>query len=209
MKLRTAASIALSFALTEVSAHASFHLFDIQEVYSNADGSVQFIELFTASNSQQVVGGQSIRLEVASPVSTLDTFTFSGNGPSPTANKTYLIGTANLSTLYAVTPDFVLPANFLTVSGGFANKRLNFANGTDIVNLSSLPLNGVMSLNAVIGDNAATAFSINAQATPTNFAGQTATIPEAGTVGLLMCGGLAFGGLWSRRRGRVAKSANS
>jgi hypothetical protein len=30
------------------SARAAFHLFDIQEAYSNGDGSVQFIELFSA-----------------------------------------------------------------------------------------------------------------------------------------------------------------
>ena len=29
------------------AAHAAFHLYDIREVYSSADGSIQFVELFT------------------------------------------------------------------------------------------------------------------------------------------------------------------
>lgn len=33
-------------------AQAAFHLYDIREIYSNGDGSVQFVELFTAANGQ-------------------------------------------------------------------------------------------------------------------------------------------------------------
>ena len=180
------------------NANAAFHLFDIQEVFSNVDGSIQFIELFTTSNNQEFVGGQTIRLEVASPVSTLNTFTFPANGPTLTANKTYLIGTSNLTALYGVTPDFVLPANFLQVGTGFTNKQLNFA-GFDFVNLLNLPLNGIGSLNGLQGNDTATATSVNAQATPRNFAGQTATIPEPVAAGLLGFGVLA---LLNRRRRR-------
>lgn len=197
MKTRTLALLA-SAAMLAPTANAGFHLFDIQEVYSNFDGTIQFIELFTTSNSQEFVSGQTIRLEVASPVSTLNTFTFpAADGPAPTANKTYLIGTSNLTALYGVTPDFVLPANFLQVGTGFSNKQLNFAGNTDIVNLLNLPLNGVGSLNGVVANSTSTVTSLNAQATPTNFAGQTATIPEPVAAGLLGFGLLA---LLNRRR---------
>ena len=196
MKTRTLALLA-SAALLAPSAQAAFHIFDIQEIFSNADGSVQFIELFSTSGGQNVVSGQTIRLEVASPVSTLGTFTFPTNGPSNTANKTYLIGTSNLTALYGVTPDFILPANFLTVGTGFSNKRLNFAGGTDVVNLLNLPLDGVGSLNGLIGNDTSTNTSVNAQATPTNNAGATFTIPEPVTASLLGFGVLA---LLRRRR---------
>jgi hypothetical protein len=202
MNRRTLVSIAFSVALAGPSAHANFHFFDIQEVYSNADGSVQFIELFTPQFGQEVINNRTVTFQTTSG-STLKTFTFpNANGPSPTTNKTYLIGTSNLTSLYGVTPDYVIPANFLTI-GSFADKRVNFASNTDVVNLASLPLDGVMSLNGVTTDSTATTFSINSQATPTNFAGQTATIPEPGTLGGLACGALVLGRVvWARRRKR-------
>ncbi len=200
MKTRTLAFLA-SAALLAPSANAGFHLFDIQEVYSNADGSVQFIELFTPNSGQQVVNNLTITLQVATTAAVLNTFTFpNANGPSPTTNKTYLIGTANLSTLYGVTPDYILPADFLQVGTGFSNKRINFAGGTDIVNLFNLPLDGIGSLDGLttnVGTTAA-ATAVNSQATPKNFAGSTATIPEPVATGLLGLGILAF--LQRRRR---------
>ena len=40
-------------------AHAAFHLWKIDEIYSNADGSVQFIELKALSGGQQFLAGHS------------------------------------------------------------------------------------------------------------------------------------------------------
>ncbi len=197
MNIRTLTLALSAAALLTTSAQAGFHIFDIQEIYSNADGSVQFIELFSTSSNQEFVSGQTIKLEAASPVSTLATFTFPSNGPTGTLNKTYLIGTSNLTSLYGVTPDFVLPTNFLGVAGGFTNKQLNFASGTDVVNLLNLPLDGVGSLNGLIGNNTPTNTSVNAQATPKNFAGATVTIPEPVSAALLGFGVLA---LLRRRR---------
>jgi serralysin len=197
MRTRTLALLA-SAALLAPSANAAFHLFDIQEVFSNFDGTIQFIELFTNSPfDQKFVNTKTILLEVASPVSTLNTFTFPSNGQTTTVGSHYLIGTSNLTALYGVTPDFILPANFLQVGTGFTNKRLNFA-ASDIVNLLNLPLDGVGSLNGLPGNDVVTATSLNAQATPRNFAGQTATIPEPVAAGLLGFGLLAL--LQRRRR---------
>ena len=184
-----------------IPAKAAFHLFDIQEIYSNSDGSVQFVELFTTTDSQQFVSGHTLRLEQISPLATLDTFTFPTNGPSPTSNKTYLIGTSTLDSLYGLTPDFILPANFLNVTGGFSNKRLNFAESTDIVNLGLLPLDGVKSLDGIVSNASASVSAVNEQATPTNHAGQTVVIPEPGSVGLVTIGALALGcAIFGRRR---------
>lgn len=104
----------------------AFHLWDIQEIYSNADGSVQFVELFCSTSGQQFLSGHTLRLEQISPVSTLNTFNFANSG-TPTTNATLLIGTSNLGTLYGVTPDQVMPANFLSTSG--TNKRVNCSRG--------------------------------------------------------------------------------
>ncbi|MGJ8697769.1 MAG: PEP-CTERM sorting domain-containing protein [Verrucomicrobiaceae bacterium] len=173
-------------------AQAAFHLYDIQEVYSNSDGTVQFIELFTASNSQQFLNGHELWVR-NSAAAVVGEYVFPSNGPSPTANTVLLLGTSNLTALYGVTPDFVIPANFLNSAAG---NYLDF-DGQDLVNIDSLPLDGTQSLDGLVGNNARTSFAINANATPTNYAGQTATVPEPST-GLVTLLGLTV--LGARRK---------
>jgi len=167
-------------------AKASFHLFDIQEVFSNGDGTVQFIELFTTFGNQQFLTGHTLTFQINS---TTQSSVVLSTLPGDSANKTFLIGTSTLETLYGVRPDFVIPANYLTAG---ANNFINFAEGTDRVNLTLLPTNGNSSLNGETGNSAETsaATSVNALATPKNFAGQTTTIPEstAAALGLLALG---------------------
>lgn len=165
--------------LSSASSQASFHLFDIQEVYSNADGSVQFIELFSSSNGQHQLSTHSIAFFIGAAQT--NTFTFLTDLPVGTTNKSALIGTANLATLYGVTPDYIIPANFFAAG---ATNTINFGLGQDTVNISTLPNGGVQSLNGVVSDSTPGTTSINNFATPTNFAGQTAVIPEPSAVAL-------------------------
>ena len=51
------AAMALGFSLI---AGASFHLWKITEIYSNASGTVQFIELSTTAGGQQFLATHSI-----------------------------------------------------------------------------------------------------------------------------------------------------
>ena len=46
--------------LSAMSAAASFHFWQIKEVYRNADGSVQFIELIGTADNQAPLTGQTI-----------------------------------------------------------------------------------------------------------------------------------------------------
>jgi hypothetical protein len=178
------------------SAQASFHLFDIQEVFSNGDGTVQFIELFTTFGSQQFLGGHSVTFQTNGV--TQQTLNLSNLG-SDSANKAVLLGTSNLTTLYGVTPDFVIPTNFFAQG---ANNSINFGSGTDIVSLALLPVNGTSSLDGMVSDagTSSSNTAVNAQATPRNFAGQTATIPEPS--GILLMGLTATLTPLVRRRGR-------
>ncbi len=64
-----------------LSARASFHLYDIKEVFSSSDGSVQFVELFTFVSGQQSLNGIPI---IASQGASSNTFVFPSNGPAPT-----------------------------------------------------------------------------------------------------------------------------
>ena len=190
MKIRTLALLA-SAAFLAPNANAAFHLWALSELYTNGDGSVQFLEFTTTFGNQQFVNGQQVRLQMIAPSSVLNTFTIPANLPSDSANKKFLIGTSNLQSLYGVTPDFVLPANFLTVAGGFSNKTISFFGTNSGLSLTNLPLNGTQSLNYPTG-------AVNSTVTATNFSGvNSSPIPEPMTAGLVGLGVLA---LLRRRR---------
>src|SRR3954470_17870392 len=69
---------------------ATFHLWQMSELYSNADGSVQFLELSALSGGQQFLDGHS--LQARSPSGTSHSFEFT-NLPGDTSNKTMLVAT--------------------------------------------------------------------------------------------------------------------
>jgi hypothetical protein len=136
---------------------AIFHLWQFKEVYSNADGSVQFIELFTTFSSQQFLSGHTL-------TSSTNTFNFT-NSPSPTNNRHLLLATPGFASLPGgVTPNYTIPANFFNPVAD----TLNFGEGSDIRVLNNIPTDGVNSINYPSGTSAANS--------PTNFAGQTGSL---------------------------------
>ncbi len=150
----------------------AFHLYGINELYSNADGTIQFIELTVGNaNGESFWQGQSITVTQGA---TAHLYTFPTNLPSTqTANTKVLIATQGFADLGIVTPDFIVFPGFLYTSGG---ATVNFA-GVDFVSYSLLPTNGTSSINrsGTIGVNS-----------PTDFAGNTGTVPGnpiAGTAG--------------------------
>jgi serralysin len=177
-------------------AAATFHLWQITELYSNADGSVQFVELFTNANFQDEMAGHTL-------ASTGTTFTYppdldpdgSGNGNDITGNHYMLIATpAFASQPGAVPPDFTFAAaNFMSKVAD----TINFAGGFDTFTFTSdeLPTNGVDSLNEPFGSNART----TAANSPTNFHGQVGSLPEP-SAPLGMLAGAAAVFLLARRR---------
>ena len=116
----------LSVLLVPFAASAAFHLWDITEVYSNGDGSVQFIEFATGTNNQDELIDHTL-------VSDLATFTFPtdldpdpmGNGNNATAGQHMLVATpAFASQPGAPTPDFVLDGpEFFDFVGGLPGLR--------------------------------------------------------------------------------------
>ena len=103
-------------------ARAMFHLWAVTEVYSSADGSVQFVELSTSASPENALNGHVITC--TGPLGT-HSFTFPANLPSSiTANKTFLIGTTNLALVPGgVTPDYVFTNSvpFLFLNSGATN----------------------------------------------------------------------------------------
>jgi len=157
-----------------VPADAAFHLFRIDQVYSSADSTVQYVVLreSTGSNGENFWAGQ--RLETTSTGGAKQQFVFPSNLPSSsTASRRVLVATASFAALHLVTPDYTVPDGFIPRGGG----KVEYAGGVDEVDFPALPTDG------------ATAFDRNNQpvaATPTNFAGATATLtatapPPAGS----------------------------
>ncbi len=168
--------LALGALLAAMPASALFHLWQIAELYSNADGSVQFIEFTALAPSQQFLAGHTL---VSSANGVNKTYTFQTNLPGDTAGKTFLVGTEGYAALNGVTPDYVVPDGFLSTGGGV----LSFAEASDLWVYPALPVNGTSSL-ARSG-----AQVLNS---PKNFAGQT------GTVTLPAAAPLNFQALWWR-----------
>jgi len=145
----------------------TFHLYRINEIFSNADGTVQFIELTTSSNFESQWGGETI---TASQGGITHSFTFPNNLPSDnTAGTSVLMATQGFADLGIVTPDYVVPAGFLFTGGG----TINFGHGADAVTYAALPTNGTQSVGRT---------GTVATASPTNFSGATGQLPSATTV---------------------------
>ena len=192
MTMLACASVIGSYA---TSARATYHTFRINEIYSNASGSVQFIELKEAFgfNSQNFVS------QAPDIKSGTNDFVFATNLPSSaTANKTFLLGTAGYASLTgAPAPDYIIPANFFNPAGDTLQYGTTGPDLTvDLTTFGAQPANTLQSLNRVgTSGNTYTA----ATNSPTNFSGATSAIPEP-TTGLLVASGAVM--LMWRRKGR-------
>ena len=162
-KLLSRLAALAAIALMPLAAEASFHTFVINEIYSNADGTVQFVELREAAGAagQNFFAGQEL---TSSSGGNAKTFSFPGNLPSSaTSGKFVLIATQGFRDLGIVTPDYVVPNNFLFQPAG----TVNFAS-VDFVSYTQLPGDGTTSINHD---------RVPQTNSPKNFAGQTGTVP--------------------------------
>jgi hypothetical protein len=144
--------ILLAFVALCGNAHASFHLWEITQLYSNADGKVQFVELTALYSGQQYVAGHTIS---SSQGSTTHTYTLTSNLNDDTgmmsdgdmymgmmmpmqSYKSLLLGTQGFADLGVVRPDFILPDGFLFTTNG----RVDWGGGFDVMSYATLPTDG-------------------------------------------------------------------
>jgi hypothetical protein len=174
LSLRIAA-FAIALACSS-GANATFHTFKIEQIFSNADGTVQFVVMHEALNAdgQEFWANHTFQ---ASAGGVTRTFMFPNNLPDDsTRGRRVLIATQGFAALGILTPDYVIPNGFLPTGSG----TLNFA-GVDVVNYGALPTDGV------------TAITRNGSQIPnvaTNFDGHTASVtPPPAVLG-------NFQGLW-------------
>lgn len=147
-----------------VAPNANFHLWQIKEIFSCANGSIQFVEMVTTFDGQHVLNGHELR---ATSGAQTRSFFFPSNSSTPTENKSLLIATSGFGSLPGgITPDFTLTSSLIFTNGAAGSVSLIGAN-TLSYGAGQLPLDGINSLSqgGVTGVNS-----------PTNFAGQTGSI---------------------------------
>ena len=177
---------------------ASFTTWQVNEVFSNADGTIQFIEFFEANgqNGQRSFTGKDLKTFVAGAASNdfLNRYLFTDDvSNNSTANKFALIATSGFASLPgAVPPDFVMPDGFIDTS---VVVKITLSTIDEFTfSQGAIPTNGLSSLNRT-----GTPVSANS---PTNFAGQTGNIdvPEPAVAALEAAALLCLLGIVQIRR---------
>jgi hypothetical protein len=110
--------LAVFVAVIAVAAQASFHEWRVNQIYSNADGTVQYI-LFheiAGADGENFLAGHELNVTQGN---VKHSFTFMDDLPSSaTANGYFLVATQGFANLGIVVPDFIVQNGFLFVGGG-------------------------------------------------------------------------------------------
>ena len=156
------------------SAQASFHLWQISQVYSNASGTIQYIQFQQPAVSFDDESFLSFANLSENTFSNL--YAFPTDLPStPGPNSFFLVATPGYAAFPGVpAPDYILPTNKWFDPAG---DTINYASVVDNLTLTPglLPTNGTQALFRNISTHA----TITGTNFITNFAGQTGTIPVA------------------------------
>lgn len=158
-------------AVLSPAVHGASHLWRFAEVFSNADGTIQFIELKECCGStiETQIQGKWILSNT-----TANQFNFPNGLVGNTANQRLLFATQHFANLPgAPTPDYIIPEGLFGLNGD----TLEYWNYTDsFVAIPALPLDGERSWHCtgvVFGGCTSSSTGLNS---PTNFAGDTVSI---------------------------------
>ena len=186
----TILTIAIGASLGAPEAEAKAHLWRISEIFSNADGNIQFIEINECCGS-----ALERNLTASSLTSDANSWAFPTNlsGFPGTAFAWVLIGTDDFAALPgAPTPDYVLPPNFFDPAGD----TITYVGGADAAILlpGALPTDGLHSLERDINTGVLTV-AVNS---PRNYLGDSGSVvpPPVVSTGIpwLMLGMLVMAG---------------
>ena len=210
-----ATALALAFSWLATTASAEFHTFQIDQIFSTTDGTVQFVVLHEVAgmNGENFLAGHTF---TSTQGGATQTYTFPTNlpggmggpynMPSPTAFARVLIASQGFAQLGLVTPDYVVPNGFLPLTNG----TLNYA-GVDQVSYTTLPTDGVSAINrsgmtvsnlavnfagdsgSVTGGSPQTVEAVEYYYAAWNFYFETSFSDEIAALD-----GGAFGGVWKR-----------
>lgn len=203
VRMLATALVAALAVLAPRPAAAFGHLWEFTEIFSNADGTVQFIEMHSDTLNENGLSSMFIR-----STGTGREYHFATDLGGSTMGRRLLIATAAFAAQPgAVTPDYIMPDGFLrTTSDTLAlwNEQIGVggpypplpSTRWDILTYGSLPTDGTNSLHR---DHAPIATAVNS---PTNYAGESGSItvvPEPASA-LLVGAGLAALAASRRRR---------
>ncbi len=166
---RIAPTVFAIIGCTAAPAIAGSHLWRFRELFSNADGTVQFIEM------QECCGGdaeQGLKGLCVTSESTGKMFTFPRDLDWPTTFKHLLLATADFAARPgAPTPDFIIPDGFFDPTGDLLRYSVYFKAerpfGPGVV-----PTDGLHSATFDLTTGVATT-GVNS---PTNFLGETGSV---------------------------------
>ncbi len=163
------------FLLGASHANAASHQWRFNELFSNADGTIQFIEMQECCGAMTEWGLQS---KWVLAVHANHKYTFRSNLIGNTSNKYYLLGTQGFAdTPGAPTPDAIIPSGFLPVNGD----TLEYWQYPDATrNYGTLPQDGVTSLEVGPGPDGISNTDDDVYVTrvnsPTNYSGESGSI---------------------------------
>jgi hypothetical protein len=198
----------LSLAAPVSSAKAALHFIRIGEVYSNYDGTVQFIELYATQAGQTFLNGTSVSAtSTVNSVSTTKTAPITSNVASGQEQSRVLLATPGL----AITPDFPIPARFFDPFASETVFRFSSSGSpVDTWTVSApwyVPRDGISSVhydNPTAGSPRTLYFGLNS---PRNNAGQSGVANLFSTTGDYNFDGLVNGAdyvMWRNRNGQSA-----
>jgi hypothetical protein len=175
-------ALAVALGLPPAPAHAGSHTWDVNEVFSDSTGQVQFIELVEANGTPGETGVPGHTM-----TSNSKSFTIVGAPLAPpTSNKFYLIATAAFAALPgAPTPDAIIPPAALPFFFSTSGDTVTYV-PWDALAFGAVPTDGTTSLNGDLTTG------LNS---PTNYAGVSgsvdaspAEVPMLSEQGLLVLG---------------------
>ncbi|MBK7948328.1 MAG: hypothetical protein IPK00_06205 [Deltaproteobacteria bacterium] len=184
-------------ALGSSVATAGIHTWDVKEVFSNASGTIQYVELI-----ERQTAGVGAETGVANSSITSNTRSQSWTGvtvPAPTGQKSFLIASASFAALAgAPTPDVIIPVGSMPFFNP-AGDTITFAGCIDACTFGAVPTNGTNSLDRDSG---------SVTNSPKNRNGATGTVnanpAPVPSVSFWMAAGLlsslAAMGAWTLRR---------
>jgi hypothetical protein len=159
--------------LVGTSAQGGIHTWDVGEVFTNADGTIQFVEFVEANGGNFETG-----IANGETASNAKDFGWSGAPVANTANKRYLVGSQTFQNLTGAPPvDATMPLLVLPFFFQPASDTVSFSIYDSCV-FTGVPTNGVGSRSCESNTNQTTN-------SPTNYAGASASVIAALAPGLI------------------------
>jgi hypothetical protein len=115
--------LTLAWSMQTQAAH---HAWQVNEVFSNADGTIQFVELFSGSEGHTRIGGFEVFSDDDTSNLNHAQFTFPGDLAGSTLNKYLLLATPDFQNAFGIPPDYLIPAGFLVTGAGTVQYESSF-----------------------------------------------------------------------------------